>query len=215
MEAGGAVITRDPEQSKLRILAAAEMEFAEKGLYGARVDRIAEKAQINKRMLYAYFGDKERLYKQVLAQVYKRMELIEREIVSNQYTGQTLIRNIICAYFNFLQNNPSFVNILMWENLNHGRYLQEIEASRIERSTIHYFVAALEDGRQNGVFCSEIDPWNTAVSLITTCFANFSNQHTLSKLFHTDMTNSEIIEQRKQHTIEMVMAYLCGKNKEE
>lgn len=204
------MITRDSEQSKLRILAAAEMEFAEKGLYGARVDRIAEKAQINKRMLYTYVGDKECLYKQVLAQVYKRMELVEREIVNNQCTGPTLVRNIICAYFDFLQNNPSFVNILMWENLNQGRYLQEIEADRIERGTIQYFVAVLEDGRQNGVFCSEIDPWNTAVSLITTCFANFSNQHTLSKLFHTDMTNSEIIEQRKQHTIEMVMAYLCG-----
>ena len=120
MEVGGVVITRDSEQSKLRILAAAEMEFAEKGLYGARVDRIAENAQINKRMLYAYFGHKECLYKQVLAQVYKRMELIEREIVNSQYTGQTLIRNIICAYFEFLQSNPSFVNILMWENLNHG-----------------------------------------------------------------------------------------------
>src|ERR1044072_1892211 len=36
--------------------------FSEHGLAGARVDRIAELAGANKRMIYAYFGDKDRLY---------------------------------------------------------------------------------------------------------------------------------------------------------
>ena len=45
--------------TKQRILEAAEQEFSEKGLYGARVDEIAAKADINKRMLYQYFGNKE------------------------------------------------------------------------------------------------------------------------------------------------------------
>ena len=200
---------RDAEKSKLRILAAAESEFAGKGFFGARVDVIAANAHINKRMIYAYFGDKEGLYQQVLTQVYRRMEDVERELVARQYSGKQLIREIISAYFDFLEANPAFVSILMWENLNQGRYLKEMESSRIERSTIRYFVDALERGRQDGTFYEGIDPWHTALSMITTCYANFSNRHTLSKLFRADLADKDMIERRKQHTIELVLAYLC------
>ena len=202
--------TRDPDKSKQGILLAAEKEFAERGFFGARVDEIAAGAQINKRMIYAYFGDKEGLYKQVLFQVYARMEAVEQALIAQKHTGKELVQKIISAYFDFLRDNPSFVSILMWENLNRGLYLRELENSRIERSTIRYFVDALEEGRRTGVFRSDIDPWHTALSLITTCFANFSNQYTLSKLFAKDLANGEMIEQRKKHTVDMMVAYLCA-----
>ncbi|HSY43484.1 MAG TPA: helix-turn-helix domain-containing protein, partial [Candidatus Acidoferrum sp.] len=57
---------RNPERSRARILAAALKEFSAKGFAGARVDAIARRACINKRMLYHYFGDKEELFKAVL-----------------------------------------------------------------------------------------------------------------------------------------------------
>src|SRR5438552_8258301 len=53
-----------------RILRSAVAEFADKGLAGARVDEIAARARINKRMLYHYFGNKEALYLAVLESVY-------------------------------------------------------------------------------------------------------------------------------------------------
>lgn len=202
---------RDPERSRQEILVAAEAEFAEKGFFGARVDEIALVAGINKRMLYAYFGDKETLYKQVLFSVFGRMEALEQELMEKQYTGEALIRAIISAYFDFLWENPTFVHILMWENLNGGKYLQELESSRIERSTTRYFVDTLEAGRQDGTFCREIDPWHTALSLITTCFANFSNQYTLSKLFCTDLTSEEALARRKEHTTQIMLAYMRGR----
>jgi AcrR family transcriptional regulator len=49
---------RDADATKSRILAAAEAEFSEKGLYGARIDAIANKAKTNKRMIYQYYGNK-------------------------------------------------------------------------------------------------------------------------------------------------------------
>ena len=48
--------------------------------------------------------------------------------------------------------------------------------------------------------------------MITTCFANFSNQYTLSKLFGTDLTSENTLAQRKEHTIQMMLAYLRGRN---
>src|SRR5207247_7629299 len=57
---------RHPERTRERILAAALKEFSAKGFAGARVDRIARRARINKRMLYHYFGNKEHLFRQLL-----------------------------------------------------------------------------------------------------------------------------------------------------
>ena len=200
---------RDSERSKELILQAAEDAFAEKGFYGARVDEIADGANINKRMLYAYFGDKEALYKQVLFRVYGRMEAVEKQLTAQNYSGKQLIGEIIKVYFAFLKADKNFVRILMWENLNQGKYLQEMESDRIKRSTIQYFVSEIEAGRTGGIFRGDIDPWHTALSLITVCFANFSNQYTLSKLFGRDLTDDELIEQRRKYTTDMMLAYLC------
>ena len=49
------------------ILAAARSEFAQYGLAGARIDRIARTAQASKERLYAHFGDKEALFREVVA----------------------------------------------------------------------------------------------------------------------------------------------------
>jgi AcrR family transcriptional regulator len=53
---------RDAEATKRRILEAATIEFAEHGIAGARVDRIASAAGANKSLIYAYFGNKDGLF---------------------------------------------------------------------------------------------------------------------------------------------------------
>ncbi|MUN36661.1 TetR family transcriptional regulator [Actinomadura litoris] len=45
-----------------RILDAATQEFAERGIAGARIERIVAAARTNKAQLYAYFGNKEKLF---------------------------------------------------------------------------------------------------------------------------------------------------------
>ena len=57
---------RNPEATKAKILAAAVREFSAKGISGARVDAIAERARVNKRMLYYYFESKEGLFREIL-----------------------------------------------------------------------------------------------------------------------------------------------------
>jgi AcrR family transcriptional regulator len=58
---------RDPEATKLKLLDAARAEFAEFGIAGARVDRIAAAARTNKQMIYAYFGSKDELFDTVFS----------------------------------------------------------------------------------------------------------------------------------------------------
>ncbi|MFF5079364.1 TetR family transcriptional regulator [Actinoplanes sp. NPDC000266] len=59
-------MVRDPERTKAKLLEAATAEFVEHGFGATRIDHIAERAGINKRMIYAYFGGKEQLFERVI-----------------------------------------------------------------------------------------------------------------------------------------------------
>lgn len=61
------MVTKDSTATRHRILAAARSEFADYGIAGARVARIAQAAACNKQLIYAYFDDKEGLYRAVHA----------------------------------------------------------------------------------------------------------------------------------------------------
>ncbi|HSK40425.1 MAG TPA: helix-turn-helix domain-containing protein, partial [Arenibaculum sp.] len=72
--------TRDPEGTRARIMRAARDEFAANGLAGARIDRIADMAGTNKRMLYYHVGNKEDLFLAVLEEAYADIRAAEREL---------------------------------------------------------------------------------------------------------------------------------------
>ena len=99
-----------PEATKERILSAATEEFAAKGISGARIDAIADRARTNKGMLYYYFGSKERLFRQVL-----RRELSARVIHSQQHPGTRQER--LVARQDEHASNRAYVRLLQWEAL--------------------------------------------------------------------------------------------------
>ena len=81
------------ELTKNKILAAAEGEFSEKGIWGARIDAIAESAGVNKRMIYEHYGNKENLYKTVL----------EIEIAVIKFFAKSHFEQLTCL--SFVSNN--------------------------------------------------------------------------------------------------------------
>jgi AcrR family transcriptional regulator len=56
------------DSTRDRIITAAKAEFAQHGIAGARIDRIAKAARTSKERVYAHFASKEALYRVVSAQ---------------------------------------------------------------------------------------------------------------------------------------------------
>ena len=73
---------RSAADTKARILDAALSEFATRGFAGARVDVIAGEARANKRMLYAYVGNKDALWLATLESVYTAKRQEERQLAT-------------------------------------------------------------------------------------------------------------------------------------
>ncbi len=203
--------TRNAQQSRKDILAAAERVFGEKGFYGARIDEIAQASVLNKQMIYVYYVSNEELYRQVLVAIYHRMELVERELLATDLTGEALITAVIEAYFRFLSNNPNFVNILMSENLMHAQFLKQIPREFIARQTIDELSARIDRCRDDGVFRAGIDGKQVIFTLITICFSNYSNRHTLSQLLNCDLNDEGFLEDRKAAITDIMLSYLVKK----
>jgi TetR/AcrR family transcriptional regulator len=119
------VVARDPRRTRERILAAALKEFSTNGFAGARVDRIARRARINKRMLYHYFGHKDDLFREIL-----RRKLEQRAAWAAgapDDPGETLT-----YWFQLACQDMDWVRLIEWEALavGDGPLLSEAERRR-------------------------------------------------------------------------------------
>jgi multidrug efflux system membrane fusion protein len=121
-------ITRNPERSRERILAAAFREFAAEGFAGARVDNIAQSAGINKRMLYHYFGDKKNLFREVL-----RRKMAERHAWGVATPDDP--RDSLPYWFDLACKDPDWIRLLEWEALQFGQEEVIDETKRREAAT--------------------------------------------------------------------------------
>jgi AcrR family transcriptional regulator len=101
---------RDPEATKARIFEAATEEFAAHGIAGARVDRIARNAKANKQLIYAYFGDKQHLFEQVL-------EKAMLDVAAAVSTDIDDIDAWVDAHIAYHREHPEFLRLQMWEAL--------------------------------------------------------------------------------------------------
>lgn len=106
-------VTRDPERTRRRILAAALAEFSAKGFAGARVDAIARRAKGNKRMLYHYFGNKEALFSAVL-----RHKMAERRSWGAAMSNDPAER--LPFWFQTACDDADWIRLLEWEALQSG-----------------------------------------------------------------------------------------------
>lgn len=196
------------ELTRRKILAAAESEFSEKGIWGARIDAIAKSAGVNKRMIYEHYESKEKLYKTILERVYLRLAEYERENYIKNLPPDEAIKNIVEVSFSFLESNPTFVRILMWENLNNARYLEASVASQIKNPTINYIREELRLGKEMGIFSKDVDEEQMIISLLNFEFSYFSNIHTLSGVLKTNLSDAAEIRKRSSFVSEMLIKYL-------
>ncbi len=114
------------KDSKNIIIEAAYKEFAEKGFDGARMQKIAERANINKAMLHYYFKDKETLYETVIEHFHTIFDKIIEEKNVEANDRLSFIKQTIEAYFHIFFKYPDFKNIFIQELANGLKTMKKI-----------------------------------------------------------------------------------------
>src|SRR5208283_5279948 len=97
------------------ILHAAVAEFAEFGIAGARTDRIARTAGVNKALLYYYFDDKEAIYEAVLDHVFGGLRERVMPVLESRLAPREKLLQYIGSYFDYIAANPHFPRVVQSE----------------------------------------------------------------------------------------------------
>jgi AcrR family transcriptional regulator len=205
-------IKRDPEGTRRRILLAAAEEFANGGLFGARVDQIARRAETNERMLYYYFGSKEQLFTAVLEHAFTALNEAERTLDLADLAPVEAMTRLAHFVWDYYRDHPDFLRLINNENLHEARYIQK--STRI-REMISPIVATLGTilarGESAGLFRANIDPLRLYVTLSGMGYYIVSNRFTLAATLGRDFSASAERAEMVQLNTEMLLAYLMRK----
>jgi AcrR family transcriptional regulator len=117
------------DATRQALLGAAREEFADRGLAGARVDRIAEAAGVNKERIYGIFGSKDKLFDAVLIDVMQEFT----EIV-DPFWGTGDVGAFVGNLFDYQQAQPQLLRLMAWEALDRGPDAHDVDGWR----TKHY-----------------------------------------------------------------------------
>lgn len=196
---------RDPVATRGRILAAGEQLFSESGYTGVSVDAIAQVSGANKRMVYHYFGNKEGLYVAVLREVFGRLEGLEVTSLSEATDVETGVTTLLRIYFEFLREHPEFVNLLMWENLNRGRFLEQHPNLLTKIPVLRGLEALLRKGREAGSIRPGVNTRHLLVFLYSICFVYHANRFTMRHTVGIDLGDEAVRREGIQQAAELLL----------
>lgn len=188
-----------------RLLRAATTLFARAGYDGTAVDEVVNAAGVNKRMVYHYFGSKEKLYEAVLGEAYRALEVVESTAISGEPDLEKMTEKIVRLYFDFLRLHPKFVRLLLWENLNEGRAIKRFDLKLTKDPILVALEKILQDGVAQGRIRADMDARHLLISLIGLCQIYSSNRFTLSQALNLDLGAAAVREQGVRHVTRLLV----------
>jgi TetR/AcrR family transcriptional regulator len=101
-----------PVEARQRIIAAAIKEFSRNGFSGARMEKIATAAKINKAMIFYYFASKEQLYKLVLKDCLSCLFVLIGDVVTPTLTVEQFLEKFPRIYITYFRSHPDLLKII-------------------------------------------------------------------------------------------------------
>jgi AcrR family transcriptional regulator len=202
-------LKRDPEGTRRRILLAAAEEFANGGLFGARVDQIARRAETNERMLYYYFGSKEQLFTAVLEHAFGALTQAEKALDLSGLAPVEAVTRLAHFVWDYYRDHPELLRLVNNENLHEARYIQKSTQIREMISPIVATLSSiLERGQRAGLFRANVDPLRFYVALSGLGYYIVSNRFTLQATLGRDFSSPTERSEMIRMNTELLLAYL-------
>jgi AcrR family transcriptional regulator len=197
---------RNPEATKSDILAAARVEFANAGLAGARIDKIAERSGANKRMIYHYFGGKEQLFTAVIEDAYRSIRSGEQQLGLDALPPVEALTKLLEFTWEYYLKNPEFITLVNSENLHKARHIAGDRRLRaLQKAYVESVGRILERGSAAGVFYPGIDPAQLCITIAAIGFYYLNNRHTGGVLFGFNFVAKDALAARWKFNLATIL----------
>ena len=196
------------------IFEAALQVFAREGRHGARMQGIADAADINKAMLHYYFRDKRTLYEEVFAYTVGRFMASFDTSLTEAPTFAETLRVFIDGYVDFVCSHEAAMRLIVQENLAGGTLLGEHmrEATKTESTPPSILVDTIEEAVDAGEIRS-VDPHHTVLSVVSTCLYFVVARPTV-QILHPPAERDwdAFVEERKEHLFDLIYRGLAPRD---
>ena len=146
-----------------KIIQAAEKVFVRDGYDGARMQTIADEAEINKAILHYYFRSKEKLFQQVLVRKIKAFLPTILEIIETEMTILQKLEALVDGYLKMLSENPRLPMFVLFST-----YRNPVILEQIPREVFHGLIGFIKKAIRNGEL-EKCDPEHLLVSIMGMC----------------------------------------------
>jgi acetyl esterase/lipase/AcrR family transcriptional regulator len=199
---------QDPDGVRQNILEVARTAFADRGLSGTRIEEIAAKTKTSKRMIYYYFGDKEGLYREVLAEAYREMRQAEDALDLEELNPIDALRKLAEFTFDHHRNARDFIRLVMIENVHGGTHMPDgSDLSGQNSSAIRLLENIYTRGCEAGLFRRGLSALELHWHISALSYFNVSNQATFSRLFGDDLFSDRGQDMLRRHIGDMVLRF--------
>jgi AcrR family transcriptional regulator len=206
---GGVARARNAERSRQAILGAACEELACSGLDGTKLERVAGRAGVDKKLIYHYFRSKEQLLLAAVDRAHADLYQAESALQLEGMDPLDAVRHVVEFFWNYHRQHPELVALAHSENLRLGRHLAQLRGAGMARPPL---VATLGDllsvGWRQGVFRGGVDPEQLYISISGLCQFHFSNCHTLAAIFDRPIQSPRGQQERLSHVYDLILGYL-------
>lgn len=195
------VLPRHPDTVQ-RILRAAEENFAERGLAGARIGAIARAARVNKALLYYYFSSKEELHRFTLMSIFRQLGEQTRTALDLPGSPRQQLLRFINGYFDFVVAHPNYPRLFGRELMSEEPRLVGLAKEHL-RPLQRRLTAVIRTGIAKGEF-RRVDPRHTLFSLVGMTVFYFLAAPVLSQFWHFDPLAPRSVAARRRAILDFV-----------
>lgn len=137
--------------TKEQILLAAEEMFSQEGFSSTTISGLSSTVGIGESTIYEHFKNKEDILFSIFLERTEQLVRMNEAHLRGIVGSRAKVRKLIWNYFEFLIDNPSYLNLLLFElRGNRGFYESKLYEKRM--AFLDPLKAAIEEGKENGEF---------------------------------------------------------------
>jgi AcrR family transcriptional regulator len=192
-------------ETREAILKAATGVFAKHGFSGGRVEQISRLAKTHDRMIYYYFGSKEKLFIEVLETTYQRLNDAEAALKIDLADPLEALRTVVRFNWRYFLEHPEFITLLNSENLHQGRHVKKsTKVAQLSSPAVNVLAKILKAGTQQGLFRKDVTARELYLTIAALGYFYLSNRHTLSAFLNTELLKKSAIARWRESMVDTV-----------
>jgi AcrR family transcriptional regulator len=195
------------DSTEQKIFDAAHEVFVQKGMDGAKMQEIADRAGINKALLHYYYRSKDKLYEAVARAVIGRAAPMISQLIESDKPLEEKIRHFIEFYISIISKNP-FIPLFIISEINKhpDHFFEKILPAELPKPQI--FIRQVEEEIAAGRIRA-INPKHLVINIVSMCVFPFIAKPMAR--FALGLNSAELkifLDERKVQVTEFVLASL-------